>query len=165
LIESGHSKIVFLAGPPADPSAQERREGYRRAFREMRLESDDCFVFNSGTTIEDGAAAAVQVLQETPEATAIEANNDAVAIGAANILLKQGLKIPGDISIAGFGNSQLGEHFCVPLTTVRQPKYGLGVAAMAAMEARIRNTPIDLRRLPTELCVRSSTGSVITPVQ
>jgi LacI family transcriptional regulator len=139
LIEFGHSKIVFLAGPPADPSAQERREGYRRALREMRLESDDRFVFNSGTTVEDGEAAAVQILQETPDATAIEANNDAVAIGAANVLQKQGIKIPGDFSIAGFGNSQLGEYFRVPLTTVRQPKYSLGIAAMAAMEANIRN--------------------------
>lgn len=164
LIELGHSRIVFLAGPPADPSAQERREGYRRALRDMRLESDDRFVFNCGTSIEDGQIAALQILQETPDATAIEAFNDSVALGAANILLKQGLNIPGDISIAGFGNSQLGEHYRIPLTTVKQPKYSLGIAAMAAMEARLRNTPLELKRLPTELCIRSSTGPVKTQV-
>ena len=158
LQELGHTKIIFLAGPSADPSAQERIEGYRRALRETRIDSDDRFVFNSGTTIEEGEIAALQILQEAPDATAIQAYNDSVAIGVANILLKQGLKIPADISIAGFGNTQLGEYFRVPLTTVRQPKYSLGVAAMAAMEARLAGLPIDLKRLPTEICVRPSTG-------
>ena len=44
--------------------------------------------------------------------------------------MQQGMKIPQDISVAGYGNILLSEHFRVPLTTVRQPKLRLGVAAI-----------------------------------
>jgi LacI family transcriptional regulator len=158
LIELGHQKIVFLAGPPADPSAQERLEGYRRALRETRLQSEDRFVFNGGATVEDGERATLQMLQEAPDATAVQAFNDALAIGAANILMKQGLKIPTDISVAGFGNSQWAEHYRVALTSVHQPKYRLGLAAMELMQARIKTGAVESRRLPAQISVRASTG-------
>ena len=67
-------------------------------------------------------------------ATAVQAVNDLVAVGCAQTLLKQGLKIPEDISVVGFGNILLSEYFRVPLTTVRQPKFRLGVAAMETMQ-------------------------------
>jgi LacI family transcriptional regulator len=158
LVELGHRKIIFLAGPPAAPAAQERLEGYRRGLREVAIDLDDRLVFNSGTTIEDGEKAALQILQETPNATAIQAFNDSVAIGAANILLNQRIKVPEEISIAGFGNSPLGEYYRVPLTTVRQPKYRLGMAAMDTMQNLLRGLPMESQRLPTELLTRASTA-------
>ncbi len=158
LAELGHRKIIFLAGPPAAPAAQERLDGYRRGLRDAAIDLEDRLVFNSGTTIEDGERAALQILQETPNATAIQAFNDSVAIGVANIFLNQGIKIPEEISLTGFGNSPLGEYYRVPLTTVRQPKYRLGMVAMDLMQNLMRGTPIESQRLPTELLTRASSG-------
>jgi len=156
LIELGHRRIAFFAGPQVSPSAQERLEGYRRALREAEIELDDRLVFNAGATIEEGEKAALQMLNESSDATAIQAVNDLVAIGAATILLNQGLRIPEEISLVGFGNILISEHFRVPLTTIRQPKYRLGVAAMDSMLRLIRGEQPESKRLPAEIVVRAS---------
>ncbi len=159
LIELGHKRIAYFTGPPVSPSAQERYEGYRRAMREAGLELDDKLVFNAGSTIEEGEKAALQMLNENPHATAVQATNDLVAIGAADVLLNQGLKIPGQISVAGFGNILTSEYFRVPLTTIRQPKLRLGYAAMDLMLALHEGKPAESRRLRAEVIVRASTAA------
>jgi LacI family transcriptional regulator len=159
LLDLGHKRIAFLAGPLATPWTQERFEGYRRALREAGLEVDDRLVFQAGRTIEDGAKAALQMINESSNATAVQAVNDVVAVGCAETLLSQGLKIPEDISVAGFGNILLGAHFRVPLTTTRQPKFRLGTAAVNAMQELLHGQRPDPKRLPAELIVRASTGT------
>jgi LacI family transcriptional regulator len=159
LLENGHKRIAFLSGSNAAPWAQERLEGYRRALREAQIEPDDRLVFSAGVSIEEGEKAALQALNEAVSMTAIQAANDLVAIGAANVLLNQGVKIPQELSVAGFGNIILSEHFRVPLTTVRQPKLRLGVAAMEIMQKLRRGERAESRRLATEIIVRASTAA------
>jgi LacI family transcriptional regulator len=158
LLQLGHKRIAYLTGPPVAPWAHERFEGYRRALREAGLEVDDKLVFQSGSTIEDGTNAALQMLNEGCQATAVQAVSDVVAIGCANALLSQGLKIPEDISIAGFGNILAAEYFQVPLTTIRQPKHRLGVAAVETMMALLRGEKVLSKRLAAELVQRKSTA-------
>ena len=111
LLKLGHKRIAYLTGPPAAPWAHERFEGYRRALREAGLDVDDKLVFQAGSTIEDGTKAALQMLNEGCKATAVQAVSDLVAIGCAETLLAQGLKIPEDISVVGFGNILVGGIF------------------------------------------------------
>jgi LacI family transcriptional regulator len=158
LLSLGHKRIAYLTGPPVAPWAHERFEGYRRALREAGLEVDDKLVFQSGSTIEDGTNVALQMLNENCNATAIQAVSDLVAIGCAETLLAQGLKIPEDISLVGFGNILVTEHFRVPLTTIRQPKHRLGIAAMETMMGLIRGEKVQSKRLPAELVVRKSSA-------
>jgi len=159
LLDSGHKRIAYLSGPPAAPWAHERFEGYRRAHREANLEVDDKLVFAAGSTIEDGAKATLQMLNEGCHPTAVQAVSDLVAIGCAETLLHQGVKIPGDVSVAGFGNILAAELYRVPLTTVSQPKHRLGVAAVELMMSQIRGEKFSSRRLPAELIIRQSTGA------
>ena len=158
LIDLGHKKIAYLTGPPAAPWAHERFEGYRRALREAGLQPDDKFVFQAGSTIEDGVRATLQMVNEGCQPTAVQAVSDLVAIGCAETLMQQGLNIPGDISLVGFGNILTAEYFRVPLTTVRQPKHRLGVAAVEALMKLIRKEPVELSPLPAELEVRKSSA-------
>jgi|ERR1051326_7560310 DNA-binding LacI/PurR family transcriptional regulator len=162
LLELGHKQIAFFAGPAVSPWAQERFEGYRRALRESDIDVDDRLVFNAGSTIEEGEKAALQMLNEHPHATAVLAVNDLVAIGAATVFLSQGIKIPEDLSLVGFGNVLISEHFRVPLTTVRQPKYRLGVAAMNSMLKLLRGERPESKRLTAEIIVRASTAAPAT---
>jgi LacI family transcriptional regulator len=159
LLKLGHKRIAFFAGPAATPWTQERFEGYRRALREAGIDVDDKLVFQAGRTIEEGAKAAMQMIEESSGATAVQAINDVVAVGCAETLLDHGFKIPQDISVAGFGNILLGGHFRVPLTTTRQPKFRLGSAAMAAMQELLHGKRPESKRLPAELIVRASTGT------
>jgi DNA-binding LacI/PurR family transcriptional regulator len=158
LLDLGHRRIAFFAGPTAAPSSHERIEGYRRALREAGIEPDDKLIFNAGGTIEEGEKAALQMLQESPGATAVQAANDLVAIGAATVFLGQGLKIPADLSLAGFGNILVSEHFRVPLTTIRQPKLRLGTAAMDSMLKLLSGTRLATKRLGAEIVIRQSTA-------
>ena len=159
LIELGHRRIAYFTGPPAAPWAHERFEGYRRAHRETSLEVDDKLVFAAGSTLEDGTKAALQMLNEDCRPTAVQGVNDLVAIGCAETLRQQGLRIPEDLSVAGFGNILAAEFYRVPLTTISQPKYRLGIAAMETMVNLIRGEKAVSRRLPAELIQRQSTAA------
>jgi LacI family transcriptional regulator len=158
LLELGHKRIAFFTGPVSSPWGQERLEGYRRALREANMEVDDQLIFTAGATLEEGEKAALQLLNESVQVTAVQASNDMVAIGAANIFLNQGIRIPEDLSMAGFGNILVSEHFRVPLTTVRQPKLRLGAAAMDMMQKLIRGEQPESKRLPAEIIIRASSG-------
>ena len=158
LLKLGHKRVAFLGGPVATPWNQERFEGYRRALREAGMDVDDKLVFQAGQTIEDGAKAALQIINESCDATAVQAVSDFIAVGAADTFIKQGMQIPGDISVAGFGNVLISEHFRVPLTTLREPKFRLGAAAVEAMTQLLRGGRAESKRLPAELVVRASTG-------
>jgi len=159
LVELGHRRIAFFAGPRVSPAALERYEGYRRGLREAGIVPDDRLVFNAGATIEEGAAAALQWLQEDARSTAIQCAHDLVAIGAADTVLNQGFRIPQDVSVAGFGNVLAAEYFRVPLTTVRQPKLRLGTVAMEVMMKLLRGEPVSTQRLQAQLEIRASTAA------
>jgi DNA-binding LacI/PurR family transcriptional regulator len=159
LLRLGHRRIAYFCGPVVSPTAQERYEGYRRALREAGFEMEDKLIFQAGTTIEDGKKAALQLLNESTRATAVQMANDLVAIGAADTFLQHGLKIPQDLSVAGFGNILTSEYFRVPLTTYGQPKFRLGNAAMDSMLNLLRHEKTAPKRLVGDLIIRASTAA------
>jgi len=126
--------------------------------RELGMEVDDRLVFQAGETIQDGTNAAIQMINEKCNATAIQAVTDAVAVGCAGVFLKQGIRIPEEISIVGFGNTRMGEYFQVPLDSVRQHRFLLGKAAVELMMQLLRGERAEPRRLPADLVSRASTG-------
>ena len=159
LIGLGHRKIAFFSGPLAAPWAKDRLEGYRLGLREAHIPWDDQLVFLAGGTVEEGQHAAEQFLTEHTEATAIQAVNDLVAIGAAGRLIEKGIHIPDQISVVGFGNILTSEHFRVPLTTIRQPKMRQCEAAMDIMESLMKGESAESAILPAELIHRASTAA------
>ena len=158
LLTLGHKRIAFFSGPPATPWTQERFEGYRRALREAGLEIDEKLIFQAGRSIDDGEKAALQMINEGSDATAVQTVNDMLAVGCAEAFLKQGLQIPGDISVVGFGNILMSQHFRVPLTTSRQAKYRLGAAAIETMQQLLKGHRPEPKRLAADLLVRASSG-------
>ena len=103
--------------------------------------------------------AGLQLIGESCDATALQAVNDMVAIGCGEALLGQGLNIPRDFSLAGYGNIFTAEHFRVPLTTVRQPKHRLGAAAMELLLQRLAGGQPQSIRLTASLAIRASTAA------
>ena len=85
-----------------------------------------------------------------------QAVNDLVAAGCADVLLRQKVKIPEDISISGFGDTMLSQYFLVPLTTVNQPKHRLGNAAMDSMLQLLQGQRPEPKRLSSGLPNRST---------
>jgi DNA-binding LacI/PurR family transcriptional regulator len=64
------------------------------------------------------------------------------------------------MSVVGFGNIQLSEYCAIPLTTIRQPKFRLGIAAMESIRKLLKHESVDSRRIAADLIPRQSTGPV-----
>jgi DNA-binding LacI/PurR family transcriptional regulator len=122
------------------------------------LDVDDRLVFQAGRTVEEGARATEQMLDEGADADAVQASTDLVAIGCIGDLLARGYRVPGDFSVTGFGDISLARHFQIPLTTVSEPLARIGTAAVAALSQLLRQSPPTLHPLPAPLVVRQSTG-------
>ncbi len=163
LLELGHRRILFLAGPNGSSSSAGRFGGYQRALAAAGVSYSDTRVFLSGRDIEAGRHAMSQAISEKVEFTAVVAFNDSVAIGAAETLLKQGVRVPEDVSIAGFGDGLLAENFRVPLTTVRVPQMEMGETALRLALELQKGAPVAPRTLPVEIIVRASTAKVSSP--
>jgi DNA-binding LacI/PurR family transcriptional regulator len=87
------------------------------------------------------------------------AASDMMALGAIRAAGDAGLNVPADVSVIGFDDMQLADHMNPPLTTVRQDKAGLGVAAGTAL-VRLIEGEADVSAstvLPVELVRRGST--------
>ena len=100
-----------------------------------------------------------QLLEEHPDVTAIFAGNDVMAFGAVWAALDRGLRIPEDLSLIGFDNIEFASVIHPPLTTIHQPKYEMGHAAIEILLrlARDKNKQItEHRSLGVELIERQS---------
>jgi DNA-binding LacI/PurR family transcriptional regulator len=156
LLELGHRNILFLAGPNGSSSSAGRFSGYQRALQLAGHAYSDTRVYLAGRDIEAGRKAMTQALSEKAVFTAIVAHNDSVAIGAMEVLLRQGFRVPHDVSIVGFGDGLLAANFRVPLTTVRVPQIEMGETALRLALSLGRGETVTPRQLPVELIVRES---------
>ena len=90
--------------------------------------------------------------------------NDYTAGQLMHSLLNSGIKVPGDVRVVGFDDVKYASLLPVPLTTLRQPCFEIGMAAMQAMLARLEN-PLMVPRtisLDCEIIIRESCGSNIS---
>jgi len=137
LLGLGHERIVFIKGPAENRDAIERLRGYRETmanFHERELvpcEVDGDF------TEAGGYMAACRILQMPSRPTAIFAANDATAIGVSRALLERGIRIPEDISLAGFDDVPIVRYLTPPLSSIRAPISELGSGAMTRLLQRI----------------------------
>ncbi|MEJ2889161.1 LacI family DNA-binding transcriptional regulator [Actinomycetospora aeridis] len=115
-------------------------------------------------TLTGGTAAAVQLLREHPDVTALFAFNDLMAVGAVRALREQGRQVPGDCAVVGYDDLTLAADLDPPLTTVHTDKYELGSTLVEALDGVIRARRAgdgaaagpEHRLLPATLVVRRS---------
>ncbi|MDR0488766.1 MAG: LacI family transcriptional regulator [Propionibacteriaceae bacterium] len=131
LLEQGHRRIGYIAGPMSIRPCWERTEGARQAITEYGLNVDEVLV----TTILDvlsadaGQAGMAALLNQGP-ITGIFCVNDFVAMGALRELRNRGLIVPADIAVIGYDDIVFAREMTVPLTSVRQPMHQLGGTAV-----------------------------------
>jgi len=131
LIETGHTRIAFLGHPETSPKVRTRLAGARSVIDQhpgVELELLEA----SSWTIEAGRAAGSRLVERDPRRrpTAVFCANDMVALGLEQQLLRDGLRVPEDIAIVGYDDVEWASVSSVPLTTVRQPRKGLGRTAV-----------------------------------
>jgi LacI family transcriptional regulator len=113
-------------------------------------------------TFRSGLDAAEKLLDRKDRPTAIFASNDDMAAGVVSVAHRQGLQVPGDLSVVGFDDTSLATSVWPELTTVRQPVSAMAGSALdlllGALRARRRGDPIasSERVLDHELVIRES---------
>jgi len=129
----GHSRIAYINGPEDSPLCKDRMAGYRSGMKELGVRNTQSLVYSGDFSLDSGAAAAAAILDNKVLPTAILAANDAMAIGALQVLKKQGLRVPEDISMVGFDDIKFAAYCDPPLTTIRQPRNEIGELSMQIM--------------------------------
>lgn len=158
LIDLGHERIACITGPLYSKTAKDRLEGYKKALFEEGIPVDKSIIVEGDYKINSGFNAAEKLLNK--KVTAIIAFNDLMACGACKSVKANGYRIPEDISIIGFDDIQLSQ--MMELTTIRQPSYEMGIAAIKMLIKLIEHKKINKRIISFEpsLIVRQSTGRV-----
>jgi LacI family transcriptional regulator len=138
----------------------ERLTSYQQTLTQAGITPDPQLVINCGITIEDGYQAALHMLDCRPKPTAILVINDLLAIGVLRAITDKGLKVPDDISVAGFDDIDMASFLTPALTTVRVFGDDIGKTAVSLILERLKdpNRPAQHIQLPAQLVLRASTG-------
>jgi LacI family transcriptional regulator len=158
LVELGHRRIAFLAGPSTLFVARERLAGYRRGLAEAGIEPDERLVVASSFD-RAGGALGVDILRDGNGGfTAIACANDLLALGAIQRLGELGVAVPGEVSVAGFDDIAVAAITAPSLSTVRLPLRELGRLGFEQADRRLAGDIVEPIHLPTEVVLRGSTG-------
>ena len=129
LLKLGHRKIAHLTGPRHHGNMTERAKGFvsrlAAACKPVRP-----VVLYGKNDFPGGVDLARALMARHPDITAVFAASDMMAFGAIRALMEAGRRIPQDVSVMGFDNVELASIVHPPLTTIHQPKYEIGQAAV-----------------------------------
>lgn len=158
LIELGHRRIAFIAGPVNYWSARQREQGYLRALSEAGISPTSRWVRRGNYSTQSGRDAMEQVIQVRPWFSAVVCANDWMALGALETARRTGVLVPEDISIMGFDDVEPASVASPPLTTIRQPVYEIGMTAARLLIEQIERGQVSVEPVifPGELVKRDS---------
>lgn len=170
LLAQGHREIAFIGGPTISEqrpinkiyTIERRAAGYRTALLDAGIAINYDLYEAGDLTPVGGYQVCKRLLEKNRKFTALFCANDDTAIGAINAMREAGLEVPEDVSVVGFDNVMMAEHYHPALTTINVNKEGMGAAAVKAVVARAldpeaANVTI---MLETELIMRNSVKRV-----
>ncbi|TQS23384.1 LacI family DNA-binding transcriptional regulator [Microbispora sp. KK1-11] len=164
LLALGHRRVAYLGGPATAACNQARLHGYRAAMEAGEAPVLPGYVRTGHFHYHDGMAGGAALL-DLPEApTAIFAGCDDIALGVLEAARARGLRVPEDLSIVGFDDTQIARMASPPLTTVRQPLREMGAVAVRTALRLAAGEQVESHHveLATELVVRGSTAPAHT---
>ena len=164
LFALGHRRIGFVYGVGSPNMATMRLRLFRQAYHQHGFPFDEALLIHCDKSMEDSYRATQTLLAIQPRPTAIITVNDLLAMGALRAIHEAGLRVPQDISVAGFDDIAMASYLTPPLTTVRANAQEIGRQAARLALARIQqpDLPVQTARVEAELVVRASTGPAPT---
>lgn len=168
LIDLGHRDIAFVLGNPTHSTSRRREEGFRAAMAEAGLTVPSNRLVQGMFTYRSGMDVGRAMLECEPKErpTAIFASNDDMAAGIVAVALGLGIKIPAELSVAGFDDTPIAEAIWPHLTTIHQPIAEMAAAAVTMAHDMVRRArteggaAVSHHRCKFSLVVRGSTGPV-----
>ena len=161
LLGLGHRSIAAIFGPETTSTGRDREDGIRAALAAAAVALPDGRTRRGRFTYETGHRACADLLALRDRPTAILCANDVVAIGAINAVHGLGLRVPDDVSIAGFDDIAMAAWEVFRLTTVRQDLRRMAEAAVGIVLGLVEDPHGEPERvvLPAELVHRATLGA------
>lgn len=160
LLSLGHRRIAAISGWSWMTASNDRLAGFHSALTAAGLRSSQDLIVEGDWNVEGGRAAMEKLLRLDPLPTAVFAFNDNMAVGALDAIGERGLRVPEDISVVGFDDTNVAAATRPKLTTVHQPLQEMGRIAVSLLYRTLEGQPLDATHveLSTRLIVRQSTG-------
>lgn len=159
LIDKGHKKIGVITGPMYLSSSINRLKGFKKCLKENNIDLPEDYIQYMKYDMKSGYLGAKELLKK--DITAIFAFNDLQAYGVISYAKEQGIKIPDDLSLAGFDDLLYSSILDTKLTTVKQPIEKIATESCEMMMRLINNIEGNkIVRLKTELIIRNSIKEV-----
>jgi LacI family transcriptional regulator len=160
LVAMGHTNIGFICGHPDHRAVTLRFEGYKAALTENNISVTVDMVEQGYNSYESGEMCARRLLQKTPRPTAIFAANDDMAAGAMMVAHQMGIRIPSELSVAGFDDTPVARQLWPALTTVRQPIQQMAKKATDLLLKQLKGKSVQMpaSMLSSSIIERESTG-------
>jgi LacI family transcriptional regulator len=161
LYQLGHRRICLIMGPQNTSTGRDRAAGALNWLKDAGLAADAVSLIWGDYTSESGYSSTIAMLRETHPATAVIAGNDTIALGVLEAARRQGVDVPGQLSVIGFDDMPLAGSALVDLTSIRQPVEAMATLAARRLVERIKagNTGIVKHDvLPIQLVRRDTTG-------
>lgn len=163
LIKKGHRKIAHLGNAEHLSITKERHQGYLKALSSFGIKPEEKFIkfCKHGGLIQNEIDEALQsIFKGKDKPDAIFASADKLTTGTLRFLHRKKIKVPEDIGLIGFSNSELTELLNPPLTIVKQPAFEMGKKAMELLlhmvESKRPVTDFENFKLQAELISRGS---------
>jgi LacI family transcriptional regulator len=159
LFELGHQAVALVNGPATIRQCIDRKEGAHRSVQRARCRSASLQEIVVGAlTIDQGEGAVAALLAAEPHPSAVMCANDLLAFGVLRGLAAAGVAVPEEMAVVGYDDVVFASMLSPSLSSVRQPKYELGVAAAELLLEEVTGAPHEHRaiRFEPELVVRAS---------
>lgn len=163
LVSMGHRDIWFASAPGR--SMGEEREAAFSAAMERRDLTSYMRILRVGDTVGAGVATADAIVEAPKPPTAVVAYNDMVGAAIVRRLRQRGIRVPEDVSVVGYDDTDLASDPTIELTTIYQPGEAMAAKALELLNQRMTSGMAgegEEQRIsfPARLVIRSSTGPV-----
>ncbi len=126
LLASGRRAVATVTGPQDMVAGIDRYTGYTDVLQQAGIGLDADLVVEGDFSQRGGALAATTLLERRPDLDAVFAANDPMAAGVLAALKAAGRRVPDDVAVVGFDDSETAQHTEPPLTTISQPTEQMG---------------------------------------
>lgn len=161
LIKSGYKKIAHLTSSEHLSISVERLRGYTAALHQNHLQINPDYIKycpHGGMFPKETEQAVLELINLKDKPDAIFVAGDRLSIGCLEVLTKLNIKVPEQIALAGFSNSEVLNLFDYPISSVRQPAFEMGETAtemlLQLIESKYPVTEFEDKVIPTELFIR-----------
>ncbi|MEO0016243.1 MAG: hypothetical protein RL589_724 [Actinomycetota bacterium] len=157
LIDIGCKSIVTITGDLKLQSGRDRLEGYEKAITSSGLKLNEQLVIHGDYTQSKAEELIRQLIKKKIKFDGVFAGNDLSAMGAINVLLQNGIQVPGKVKVVGFDDSPIASRNQPSITTIRQPIRELGAEVAQSLLAILAGEKVEDKILDVKLVKRQST--------